>query len=47
MFTVLEEKLEYPSNLEESVRKKAVKVPISKIGNLAMTVQGPFKKKNM
>jgi hypothetical protein len=34
LFTVLEEKLEYPANLEESVHKKAVKVAISKIGTL-------------
>jgi hypothetical protein len=26
LFTVLEEKLDYPANLEESVRKKAVNV---------------------
>jgi hypothetical protein len=29
LFTILEEKLDYPANLEESVRKKAVKVAIS------------------
>jgi hypothetical protein len=29
LFTVLEEKLDYPANLEESVRKKAVKAAIS------------------
>jgi hypothetical protein len=29
LFTVLEEKLDYPANLEESVRKKAVKAVIS------------------
>jgi hypothetical protein len=34
LFTVLEEKLEYPANLEESVCKKAVKAAISKIGTL-------------
>jgi hypothetical protein len=45
LFTVLEEKLDYPANLEESVRKKAVKVAISQIANLATVVQGPFKKK--
>jgi hypothetical protein len=28
LFTVLEEKLDYPANLEESVRTKAVKVAI-------------------
>jgi hypothetical protein len=34
LFTVLEEKLEYLANLEESVRKKVIKVAISKIGTL-------------
>jgi hypothetical protein len=34
LFTVLEEKLQYPANLEESIRKKAVKEAISKIGTL-------------
>jgi hypothetical protein len=34
LFTVLEEKLEYPANLEESVCKKVVKAAISKIGTL-------------
>jgi hypothetical protein len=34
LFTVLEEKLDYPANLEESVRKKAVKAAISEIGTL-------------
>jgi hypothetical protein len=29
LFTVLEEKLDYPANLKESVRKKAVKAAIS------------------
>jgi hypothetical protein len=29
LFTVLEEKLDYPANLEESIRKKAVKAGIS------------------
>jgi hypothetical protein len=32
--TVLEEKLDYPANLEESVRKKAVRAAISQIGTL-------------
>jgi ABC-type antimicrobial peptide transport system ATPase subunit len=31
---ILEEKLDYPSNLEESVRKKEVKEAISQIGTL-------------
>jgi hypothetical protein len=34
MFKVLEEKLDYPANLEESIRKKAVKAIISQIGTL-------------
>jgi hypothetical protein len=34
LFTVLEEKLDYPANLEESVQKKAVKAAISQIGTL-------------
>jgi hypothetical protein len=34
MFTVLEEKLDYPANLEESFRKNAIKVAISQIGTL-------------
>jgi hypothetical protein len=34
LFTVLEEKLDYLANLEEFVRKKAVKATISKIGIL-------------
>jgi hypothetical protein len=34
LFTVLKEKLDYPVNLEESVRKKAVKAAISEIGTL-------------
>jgi hypothetical protein len=34
MFTVLEEKLDYPANLEESARKNAVKAAISQIGTL-------------
>jgi hypothetical protein len=34
LFTVLEEKLDYPANLEESVRKKAVKAAISEIRTL-------------
>jgi hypothetical protein len=34
LFTLLEEKLDYLANLEESVREKAVKVAISQIGTL-------------
>jgi hypothetical protein len=31
LFTVLEEKLDYPANLEESICKKAVKAAISRL----------------
>ena len=34
LFTVLEEKLDYPANLAESVRKKAVKAAMSEIATL-------------
>jgi hypothetical protein len=34
LFTVLEEKLDYLANLEESIRKNAVKTAISQIGTL-------------
>jgi hypothetical protein len=34
LLTVLEEKLDYPANLEESVCKKAVKAAISQTGTL-------------
>jgi hypothetical protein len=34
LFTVLEEKLDYLANLEESVCKNVVKIFISEIGNL-------------
>jgi hypothetical protein len=34
LFIVLEEKLDYPANLEESVRKNAIKAAISQIGTL-------------
>jgi hypothetical protein len=34
LFIVLEEKLDYPANLEESVRMKEVKATISHIGTL-------------
>jgi hypothetical protein len=34
LFTVLEEKLDYLANLEESVCKKVVKAAISQIGTL-------------
>jgi hypothetical protein len=34
LFAILEENLDYPANLEESVCKKAVKAAISEIGTL-------------
>jgi hypothetical protein len=46
LFTVLEEKLEYPTNLEESVRKKAVKAAMSKIGTLQRWFKA-YLRKNM
>jgi hypothetical protein len=45
MFTVLEEKLEYPANLEESVCKKVVKASISKIGTLQRRFKAHLRKK--
>jgi hypothetical protein len=45
LFTVLEEKLEYLANLEESVRKKAVKAAISKIGTLQRRFKAHLRKK--
>jgi hypothetical protein len=44
-FTVLEEKLDYPANLEESVRKKVVKVAISLIGTLQQRFKDHLRKK--
>jgi hypothetical protein len=38
------EKLDYPTNLEESVRKKAVKVAISQIGTLQWRFQAHLRK---
>jgi hypothetical protein len=46
LFTVLEEKLDYPANLEESVRKKAVKVAITEIGTLQRRFKA-YLRKNM
>jgi hypothetical protein len=40
-----EEKLGYPANLEESVRKKAVKAAISKIGTLQWRFKARLTKK--
>jgi hypothetical protein len=45
LFTVLEEKLDYPVNLEESVRKKAVKATISEIGTLQRWFKAHLRKK--
>jgi hypothetical protein len=45
LFTVLEEKLDYPANLEESIRKKAVKVAISEIGTLQRRFKAHLRKK--
>jgi hypothetical protein len=45
VFTVLEEKLEYLANLEESVHKKAVKAAISKIGTLQRRFEAYLRKK--
>jgi hypothetical protein len=44
MFTVLEEKLDCPANLEESVRKNAVKAAISQIGNLQRQFKAHLRK---
>jgi hypothetical protein len=44
LFTVLEEKLDYPANLEESVRKKAVKAAISEIGTLQWRFKADLRK---
>jgi hypothetical protein len=44
MFTVLEEKLDYPVNLEEFVRKKAVKAAISEIGTLQRRFKAHLRK---
>jgi hypothetical protein len=45
LFTILEEKLDYPANLEESVRKKAVKLAISQIGTLQRRFKAHLRKK--
>jgi hypothetical protein len=44
LFTVLEEKLDYPANLEESVCNKAVKVAISQIGTLQRRFKAIYEK---
>jgi hypothetical protein len=45
LFTVLDEKLDYPTNLEESVHKKAVKVAISETGTLQRWFKAHLRKK--
>jgi hypothetical protein len=45
LFTALEEKLDYQANLEESVRKKAVKAAISHIGTLQRRFKAHLRKK--
>jgi hypothetical protein len=45
LFTVLEEKLDYPANLEEFFRKKAVKEAISQIGTLQRRFKAHLRKK--
>jgi DNA transposition AAA+ family ATPase len=47
LFTILEEKLDYPANLEESVRKKVVKETISNIGTLERRFKAHLRKKNI
>jgi hypothetical protein len=44
LFTVLEEKLDYPANLEESVCKKAVKAAIAQIGTLQRRFKAHLRK---
>jgi hypothetical protein len=45
LLTVLEEKLDYPANLEESVHKKAVKAAISEFGTLQQWFKAHLRKK--
>jgi hypothetical protein len=45
LFTVLEEKLDYPANLEEFVCKKVVKAAISQIGTLQRRFKAHLRKK--
>jgi hypothetical protein len=44
LFIVLEEKLDYPANLEESVHKKAVKAAKSQIGTLQRRFKAHLRK---
>jgi hypothetical protein len=45
LFTVLEEKLDYPANLDEFVRKKAVKATILEIGTKQQQFKDHLRKK--
>jgi hypothetical protein len=45
LFTILEEKLDYPANQEESVRKKVVKAATSQIGTLQRRFKAHLRKK--
>jgi hypothetical protein len=45
MFIVLEEKLDCPANLEESIRKKVVKTTTSHIGTLQRRIKAHLRKK--
>jgi hypothetical protein len=45
LFTILEEKLDYPANQEECVRKKAVKADMSQIGTLQRRFKAHLRKK--
>jgi hypothetical protein len=45
LFTVLEEKLDYLANLEESIRKKVINVVISQIGTLQRQFKAHLSKK--
>jgi hypothetical protein len=44
LFTVLEKKLDYPANLEESIHKKAVKATILEIGTLQRRFKAHLRK---
>jgi hypothetical protein len=47
LFTVLEEKLDYLANLEESVHKNAVMETMSQIGTMQRGFKAHLRKKNM
>jgi hypothetical protein len=44
LFTVLEEKLDYPANQKEFVHKKAIKAAISQIGTLQQRFKAHLRK---